>query len=207
MPQPAQLSSLKKDFETLRRAFPNLHDFFDAVADTTYPAITDLPLLDAIVRVVNSQMLSTKAASAIFSRIEAAAKQRRLKYLANLTADELRGCGMSQGKVRSIHEFRTKYRKEPSRFEKWRTLPFTELEKEVDTIWGISTWTAEMLAMFYFGHKDVFPSKDLAINRGVELTRRYVDAEFDPEQGSPCRTLLARCIWRSFEVDFWGSFE
>ena len=196
-----------KDLAYLRSAIPALRDFFDAVSDTTYPPVTEMPLPNAMVRVINSQMLSTASASAIFSRVEQQARKRRLKYLTNLTADELRACGMSGGKIRSIHEFRDRYRRNRTELERWRELPFDELLTEVDSIWGISTWTAEMLAMFYFGHKDVFPSKDLAINRGVDLVRRHIDADFDPALGAPYRTLLARCIWRSFDVDFWQSFD
>lgn len=199
--------SRTRDMATLRTAFPKLDGFFDTVGEATYPPVDALPLLNAIVRVVNSQMLSTKAASAIFTRIKATAKQRRLKYLINLTPEEFRACGMSNSKVRTLQEFREKYRKDRARFERWRELPFDELEQEVDAIWGISTWTAEMLAMFYFGHTDVFPSKDLAINRGVEQIQRYLDPDFDPAQGAPCRTLLARCIWRSYDVDYWQQFD
>lgn len=195
-----------KDLDKLRGVFPRLEHFFDAVEDASYPPVADMPLLNAIVRVVNSQMLSTASASAIFKRIESAAKKRRLKYLSNLTADEFRACGMSKGKIRSIHEFRDRYQKDRERYEQWRELPFDDLEKEVDLIWGISTWTAEMLAMFYFGHKDVFPSKDLAINRGVALIRRHIDEGFEPGDGSPYRTLLARCIWRSVEIGYWREF-
>ncbi|MCY4127758.1 MAG: hypothetical protein OXG15_00820 [Gammaproteobacteria bacterium] len=196
-----------KDLDQLRSTFPGLKHFFDAVADTTYPNMERMPLLNAMVRVVNSQMLSTASASAIFKRIETLARQRRLKYLSNLSAEEFRACGMSKGKIRSIHEFRQRYQKDRNRYERWRELPFDELQAEVDSIWGISTWTAEMLAMFYFGHKDVFPSKDLAINRGVELIRRHIDDGFEPNEGSPYRTLLARCIWRSIEIGYWREFE
>ena len=196
-----------KDLDKLKRLFPRLKHFFDAVADASYPPVQEMPLLNAMVRVVNSQMLSTASASAIFKRIETKAKNRRLKYLSNLTVEEFRACGMSNGKIRSIHEFRDRYQKDRARYERWRALPFDELRDEVDTIWGISTWTAEMLAMFYFGHKDVFPSKDLAINRGVELIRRHIDEGFDPNDAAPYRTLLARCIWRSIEVKYWQAFD
>ena len=195
------------DLAHLRETYPNLEDFFNAVEDTTYPEIPAMHLLDAMVRVVNSQMLSTKAAAAIFERIQAQAKKRRLKYLANLTREELRDCGMSFGKIRSIHEFRSCYKKKPQRYEQWRVLEFDALKTEVDEIWGISTWTAEMLAMFYFGNKDVFPTKDLAINKGVGLIRKHLDGDFEPSLAEPFRTLLARCIWNSFDKDFWLGFE
>ena len=199
--------SLRADFSTLRSLYPRLHGFFDALTDTTYPLIPAMSLVNAIVRVVNSQMLSTQSASAIFARIQAQARGRRRKILANLSADELRECGMSKSKIRTIHEFRDRYRKDPQRYERWREMSFDELLNAVDEVWGISTWTAEMLAIFYFGHKDVFPSKDLSINNGVALIRVHLDGDFFPETGNACSTLLARCIWRSFEVGYWNAFE
>ena len=113
---------------------------------------------------------------------------------------------MSRGKIRSIHEFSHRYRDDPNRYEAWRTMSFEDLKVEVDEIWGVSNWTAEMLAMFYFGNTDLFPIGDLAVNRGVDLVRLHLDPEFDPDHGQPYRTLLARCIWRSFDVNFWARF-
>ena len=199
--------SVQSDLRELAKKFPELLTFFKAVKGVTYPEVPDMPLTEAMVRVVNSQMLSTKAASAIFSRVQARAEELKLDSLADLSEDEFRSCGMSRGKVRSIHEFRDRFHREPQRYKRWYRLPFDQLQSEVDEIWGISTWTAEMLAMFYFGHQDVFPTKDLAINRGVDLIIRHLDKRFDPNQAQPHRTLLARCIWRSFDVGYWDGLE
>ena len=199
--------TVKDELNALEKTFPRLSDFFDAVSEVTYPPRRDMHLLDAIVAVVNSQMLSTKAATAIFDRISAQARRRRVKYLANLKPEVLRECGMSHGKIRSIGELRERYKKDTERYEQWSSLSFEELCAEVDEIWGISTWTAEMLAMFYFGHKDVFPTKDLAINRGVALIRTHIDADFDQMQAKPYRTLMARCLWHSFDIKYWDGFK
>ena len=56
-----------EDIDKLRKKLPRLEHFFDAVADVSYPPVADMPLLNAMVRVVNSQMLSTASASAIFN--------------------------------------------------------------------------------------------------------------------------------------------
>ena len=183
-----------------------LADFFDSVHDVTYPDRSTIHIRDAFVRVVNSQMLSTKAAQAIFKRIEICAAQRDYRSIAELTTEEFRACGMSRGKIRSIQEFNERYETSPAECEAWRELSFEELRSAVDEIWGVSTWTAEMLAMFYFGHTDIFPTRDLAINRGVDLVRLYVDPDFSPDLAKPYRTLMARCIWRSFEVSYWDKF-
>ena len=190
----------------LRQCFPRLEHFFDAVQPVTYPLADQVPLSDAFVRVVNSQMLSTKAAAAILGRVREIAEEKHYANLNQLTFDEFRHCGMSRGKIRSIQEFTDRYTANPAELEGWRKLSYDDLCIEVDKIWGVSTWTAQMLAMFYFGHQDVFPIKDLAIHKGTELIKAYMDPDFDPEQAAPYRTLLARCLWRSFDVDYWKEF-
>ena len=195
------------DLEQLRQIYPKLSSFFEAVEGVTYPDVPDISLKNAMVRVVNSQMLSTSAATAILNRIEAKADEQHCESMTDLSKEDFRSCGMSGGKIRSIHEFRDRYTEDPDQYEAWRQLAFDELLIEVDKIWGISTWTAEMLAMFYFGHRDVFPTKDLAINKGVALVKTHLDDEFETDKASPYRTLLARCIWRSFDVGFWDGLK
>lgn len=190
-------------FTHLKKTYPKLSEFFVATKGATYPPIQKISLEDAFVKVVNSQMLSTKAASAILSRVEQQVKESGYQRLNELTAEEFRTCGMSRAKIRSIQEFTELYNKDPTIYEAWRNLTYEELCIEVDKIWGASTWTAQMLAMFYFGNQDVFPDKDLAIRKGVDLIRSEFDKRFNPAKAAPYRTLLARCIWHAYDVGYW----
>ena len=190
----------------LRKAYPKLRGLFSAVRSVSYPPADSIDLQDAFVRVVNSQMLSTKAATAILDRIRKVALEKHYNSLNQLTNEEFRECGMSRGKIRSIREFSEKYAEDPDSIERWRILSYEDLCVEVDKIWGVSTWTAQMLAMFYFGNQDVFPMQDLAIRRGAELVKKHIDPSFDPDLAKPYRTLLARCLWLSYDVDYWSRF-
>ena len=157
-------------------------------------------------RVINSQMLSTHAASAILSRLQDAVESSDHALIADLPEPVLRQCGWSKSKVKALKEFRQRYLSNPRRFEQWSKLGFEELEKEVDECWGVSTWTAEMLAIFYFNNRDVFPEKDLAVNKArANAESRY--GKFDPKLGSPHRTLLAMYMWGSYRTDFWSVLE
>ena len=101
-----------------------------------------------------------------------------------------------------MKEFRLAYSNDPDRYESWPTLSFDELRREVDAFWGISTWTAEMLGIFHFGHTDVLPRKDLAVNRAIEnLSEKY--GAVDRSVASPHGTLMALYMWESYRSGFW----
>lgn len=74
---------------------------------------------------------------------------------------------------------------------------------EVRKHWGLSDWTAEMLAIFHFGHGDVFPSADGTIKRAVGLVRNHIDPDSDPELARPHRTTLAHALWASIDCGYW----
>ncbi|MCY4655228.1 MAG: hypothetical protein OXC80_00265 [Gammaproteobacteria bacterium] len=186
----------------LKSQFPKLDSLFDSVGPLTYPEAPDIHLLDAIARVVNSQMLSTHAAKAILDRLEQERKATNAELLVELSDEKLRACGWSRSKVKTLRLFAESYRLDSERFERWRSLPFEELEPEVKSCWGISTWTAEMLAIFYFNNRDVFPKFDLAINRAVERFSK-IDTQFEPARASPHQTLLAMYMWASYRTDYW----
>ena len=190
----------------LQNVYPGLRSLFELIGDLQYPSDPGYPLLDAVARVINSQMLSTHAASAIMQRLLVAVEDRSVRFIVDLPEAVLRECGMSRSKIKSLMLFRTAYNENSEFYENWRTLDFTELEKSVRSCWGMGTWTAEMLAIFYFNQRDVFPKFDLAINRAVDKIKSHLD-EFEVNLASPHRTLLAIYMWASYRTDYWNSLK
>lgn len=192
--------------EHLRLAYPQLTSFFDLIGPLQYPNGPNISLLDAVARVINSQMLSTHAARAIMTRLQDTVRESGSDLIAELSDDQLRNCGWSRNKVKTLRLFVDAYYEQPSQFDKWPELPFDELERQVKSCWGISTWTAEMLAIFYFNNRDVFPKFDLAVNRAVEGLAE-VHETLDPDLAKPHRTLLAMYMWASYRTDYWDSIK
>jgi len=60
--------------------------------------------------------------------------------------------------------------------------------------WGLSNWSASILAIFYFGFEDVYPENDGSIRRVTRLLEQK-GITFDPEQASPYRSYLALYLW------------
>ena len=190
----------------IQQALPVLSELIESVGPLTYPESPDIPLLDALARVINSQMLSTHAASAILSRIREAVENSGCTLIVDLSDEQLRACGWSASKVKTLRLFAEKYRADPSSFERWRELAFDDLEKQVKACWGISTWTAEMLSIFYFDNRDIFPRFDLAVNKAVAAFTQ-LDSNFDPDRAKPHRTLLAMYMWASYRENYWDSVK
>lgn len=149
-------------------------------------------VLDAVIKAVVGQMLSLAAANTIYNRINIARKADH--SYTGLKEAELRACGVSQRKALTIIKFAELYSRDPQRFLNWENLSYDELRKEVNQIWGISDWTASMLAIFTFGLEDVFPERDGTIKRAIDrLEARGV--VLVPDEFSPYRSYLALYLW------------
>jgi DNA-3-methyladenine glycosylase II len=182
----------------IRKVIPCLRPLLEAIGEVSLPAPVQEPVADSLARIVAGQMLSRSAARLIISRMEAAAERLGGCGIYSLPETELRMCGLSARKARTMGFIAELATNEPHRLEAWRTLPFESLIREVSQIWGLSDWSAAMLAIFYFGHTDVFPSTDGSIVRAIQLIRGETLgdlAHFDHRAAAPYRSYLAMTLW------------
>lgn len=156
------------------------------------------------------QQLSGKAAATIFGRVRALFPRGRLDpaRLLAMPDDELRGAGLSRGKLASLRDL-------AERAKDGRVPPLSVLQKMDDDaiverlteVRGIGRWTVEMLLIFRLGRPDVLPVADLGVRKGfaklfskgrlpdaVELERRA-------ERWRPFRSVASWYMWRAAEAD------
>lgn len=165
----------------------------------------DIPLPEAVVRVVIGQMLSGAAAKTIYSRVTTAATERGLVGSWQLDFDVLRSCGLSGAKANNICAFGAKIGNDVFAIEHWRTLDLNSLIEEIRSNNGMGEWTASILALFYVGHEDVFPVGDGSLRRAIATlqrraakhSRRY---KFDPDRARPFRSYLALYLWQALDT-------
>jgi DNA-3-methyladenine glycosylase II len=123
--------------------------------------------------------------------------------LSDLSIRSLRACGLSGRKATAIREFGRRYDEFPDRYHRWHELPWQELRDQVVEHWGIADWTAEMLAIFYLGHKDVFPSADGSLlrleNALVESGRINATLAKVADGARPFRSVFALYCWRAVD--------
>jgi DNA-3-methyladenine glycosylase II len=127
-----------------------------------------------------------------------------------LSAEDLIECGLSKAKTRAIIEFGGYYSSRPTEIEAWSGLPVEDLRREVTSFWGLSDWSADILAISHFGHPDVFPKNDTTLQRAIRMA---IDAyglkpsDWKIEEVRPFRTYLALYLWRSVDMKFWNRFQ
>ena len=123
-----------------------------------------------------------------------------------LGARQLRTCGLSNAKCRTINEFRDRYLGNREAYEQWQHLGQDELQADIVSHWGMSDWTAEILSLFYFGHEDVFPKGDGSLKRAMEAMHIKVNTDgaggdpIDPDLARPYRSYFAMYLWRALDT-------
>ncbi len=164
--------------------------------------------LDALVRSIVSQQLSTSAAATIHARLltlVGVANPLPADWL-SLNDPDMRAAGLSRQKIAYIRDL--------ARHVKDGELPMDELHLMSDdevigaltSVKGIGVWTAQMFLMFRLGRPDILPVLDLGIRNAF---RRAYKLRKDPTakrmQGiakswAPYRSVASWYLWQSLEL-------
>ncbi len=102
----------------------------------------------------------------------------RATYL--LPEHELRSAGLSSRKATAIANFGEQFCSKPERFEAWAFASYEDLRDDVSKIWGLSDWSAAILALFHFGHADVWPAADGSLQRAVRMINDKQQGQTEP---------------------------
>ncbi|WP_409564462.1 DNA-3-methyladenine glycosylase family protein [Methylobacterium sp. J-088] len=149
------------------------------------------------VEVVNQQ-LSTRAAAAIWGRIEAAATAAAGTPRALFEAgdpDLLRACGLSGNKVRALQAI---VAAEAAGLlgPELAGLPHPERAAILCGIRGVGPWTADMVGIFHFHDPDIWPEGDVAAVGCLRRLTGRADTRAVAAAFAPYRSILARYLWR-----------
>jgi DNA-3-methyladenine glycosylase II len=186
----------------LQQAYPALNDCLERTA--TIPRIrrrVDFVLPEAFVRVVVGQMLSGKAADTIYGRVRTAAIEQNLPGSWLLDLDSLRKCGLSGAKAAAVLNLRSRIGTVPTALDHWYDLSPNDLVDEIKTYRGMGAWSASILALFYVGHEDIFPTGDGSLDRAMRLIRESSENYVvDPTLAAPYRSYLALYLWQCLDT-------
>lgn len=166
-----------------------------------------LSLLSSIV----SQQLSVKAADTIFGRFLDLYPDRypQPRQLLSTRIPRLRAAGLSQQKTQYLKNVAA-FSLEPFSL-KQGGLDYQELKRRTDNeiiehltqIKGVGQWTVEMLLMFPFDRKDVFPVDDLGIQQAIKKLYRLEHEGRELKQKMlsisdnwrPYRSIACKLLW------------
>lgn len=160
------------------------------------PVLTPTPdPFGTLIRSVNGQQLSVKAAASIHARLLERLGTLDAGTLLRTPPDDLRAAGLSWAKVRTVTAIAEAQGTGAVDFAHLATLPDEAVIAALIPLPGIGRWTAEMFLMFALARSDVFSIGDLALRQG--LARLYPEQTADEVLAlwTPYRTLAARYLW------------
>ena len=134
-------------------------------------------LFDNLISSIVSQQLSTKVARTIKDRLYSLGEMSEFTpdFLIQTPTEDLRMCGLSYAKCRSMKEISEVLIKRPdyltSLYDKSNEFIIEKLIK----LRGIGIWTAEMFQMFSLQRQDIFSHRDAGLIKGIRIV--YFDKE------------------------------
>jgi DNA-3-methyladenine glycosylase II len=166
-------------------------------------------LFEALLRSIVYQQLNGAAAGTIHGRVLAALERHggaTARALTRATDAELRGAGLSRGKLAALRDLAAKCeaRVVPT-IQEAHALTDDELIARLTEVRGIGPWTVHMLLIFHLGRPDVMPIGDFAIRAAFKrLYRKRRDPK--PEiilkharRWQPYRSVASWYLWRSLD--------
>ena len=181
-----------------------LHPVISAV---TYPVSRrNTDVYNSLLHSIIAQQLSVKAASTIHGRFLGLFPENvpDPDRLARMPVARLRRAGLSERKAAYLKEVAKLARDDGLAYAMLAKKSDTELIEYLTRIHGVGRWTVEMLLMFTFNRKDVFPVDDV----GIQNAMRHLytlDEEGKPfkerllviaTQWQPYRTIVCKYLWR-----------
>jgi len=195
----AASNHLRKRDKTLRR-----------IIDSHGPCLLTLDPdpFPVLVRSIISQQISTAAAASIGKRLATLRGRKKLsaEWVLGRTEEELRGCGLSQQKLRYMRDLADKVMTKTVDLASIHERSDAEVTAELTQVLGIGVWTAQMFLIFSLGRLDILPTGDLGVRAAIE--REYqLPAHPTPKQCEeiaapwrPYASIASWYMWRSSDA-------
>jgi DNA-3-methyladenine glycosylase II len=156
----------------------------------------------SLCRSIVGQQVSVAAAAAIFGRFEAMTNVDP-KTIIEAGEDKLRTIGLSRQKASYIHDLAVHFLGNPEIYNHLDDLDDEAVIKELTSIKGIGTWSAQMFLMFTLGRLDVFAPDDVGLQRAIKLLYGWEELP-DKKQlidlaskWQPYRSVACWHLWKS----------
>jgi 3-methyladenine DNA glycosylase/8-oxoguanine DNA glycosylase len=131
------------------------------------PMVLEEDLYASLISSFVGQALSASAARTIWGRVVSLAAEATPEKIEGLSNEKLRKCGLSFAKISYIRGLDKALKEGSLDLQELTTLSDFDLLKKLTSIKGVGLWTAEMLALFALGRKDIFSFGDSALRGGM----------------------------------------
>jgi DNA-3-methyladenine glycosylase II len=162
----------------------------------------------SLLRAINAQQLSVKAASTIFGRFLALFDEGypAAFLLKDMDFETLRSVGLSRQKAGYVMNVANYFYDNNLQEADWQQYSDEEIIEMLTTIKGVGKWTVQMILIFSMNRLDVFPIDDLVVRQsmiklyGVNTEQKkkalYKELTDIAENWKPYRSVASRFMWK-----------
>ncbi len=161
-----------------------------------------------LVRSIVAQQISGAAARTIFSRLDDALGDQKVRpdSLLKFDVDQLREIGISRQKATYILDLAARVDSGEVDLRRLGRMTDEDVVESLVRVKGIGVWTAQMFLMFSLGRLDVFPGADLGIQQAIQKFYGVGDPIDNDElrkiakPWSPYATIASWYLWRGLDL-------
>lgn len=155
----------------------------------------------AIAELIIEQQISFKVAISIKKKFNHLISGKSDNEILRIEDDKLKSIGISRMKVKYIKNVYQYFLGNKIRFD---DLDDINIIKELTTIKGVGSWTAEMFLIFILFRENIFSKKDIALINSIKINydnENLSDMRLDKliESWSPYNTYASLLLWKSIE--------
>ncbi len=157
--------------------------------------------LAGLAHIVVGQLISTKAASSIWARVEPALSPFDVACISAMRVSDLASLGLTRSKATAIINAARAEHEGSFDFNSLAELDDVAAAAELKKLHGIGQWTADIYLVTCLGRSDAWPAGDLAVRVGLQLFEQLedvpsiADMSVHAERWRPWRAVAACYLW------------
>ncbi len=155
------------------------------------------PLSHLVVRTVVGQLVSTAAARSIMKTLLDAHGDIDgiIAWAMRTPADALPSHSLSRAKRKAIAHWGFYLAEHGDPRKRWSALPADELIAQIVALRGLGPWSAHMIAIFGFGHPEIWPEGDAGVVRAARVVFRGIRKPAMRKMIKGHESHVALCCW------------
>lgn len=160
--------------------------------------------LASLLKIVTEQLISLKAADAIWRRIESRLHPFEPHEILKFSLEDLQGLGLTRVKARSFQAVAMALNSGELNFESLHEVSDQDVLAKLIALPGIGAWTADIYLLTALGRADACPAGDLALQMAAQdlfaMNGRPTPKAFleRAENWKPWRSVAARLLWSHY---------
>ena len=180
--------------------FSSLHEIIKNNGIINIPK-NEITLFDFLVKTIISQQISSKAADSIWTKITKILQKESICLLDFLSlpkkALSLKKIGLSKQKYNYIKNIHEKFLINGLNESDLGNLNFEKIKERLIKYKGVGEWTCNMIGIFYFQEKNIWPKNDLIIKKTSRWIQKKENHKINFEIiFRPYLSVLALHFWK-----------